>query len=90
MKDMNRRLIVMAATAAPLVGLIGVHSARAAGYQPKNTVGYREQPNGKAACENCKLFVPNKADPAAGGCSVVAGTILPKAWCVIYEVAPVA
>lgn len=88
MGALDRRCFVLASIVAPYATILAVKPARASGYQAKNTVAYREVPNGKFACENCKLFEPNPANASASACTVVAGPILPQAWCVIYEAKP--
>ncbi|TEA79770.1 high-potential iron-sulfur protein [Allopusillimonas ginsengisoli] len=56
----------------------------AAGKASKSAVQYQDHPKGKSDCANCANFIPGKSADAAGGCTVVAGDISPKGWCLAY------
>ena len=45
---------------------------------PKETVQYQETPKDGAECDKCVNWV------APNGCTIVAGEIHPKGWCVAY------
>lgn len=78
-------MAAVAGGAAVTSGLLTASRAdAAAGTAPKSGMMYQEKPHGKQKCANCIHFTPGKTADAAGTCNVVAGSILPQAWCVAY------
>ncbi len=60
--------------------------AAAAAKSPQNAVQYQDKPKGAAKCAGCKFYLPNSKDAKAkGACQVVAGSISPEGWCVVYS-----
>ncbi|HWJ20655.1 MAG TPA: hypothetical protein VNR65_18205 [Geobacterales bacterium] len=76
----SRRLVlrgaVAAAGAVPVL-LLGMGAAYAK--VPKQSVSYRETPNGGNACSSCGNFV------APSGCTLVEGPINPDGWCGLFK-----
>ena len=73
-------LIVAAAGGGAALGASLIAApASAATKMPQKAVSYRATPKGKARCDNCTLFVKPSS------CKVVAGTIAPSGWCVLYK-----
>lgn len=54
------------------------------GTASKSAVQYQDHPKGTSACANCANFIPGKTPTDAGHCTIVAGSIDPKAWCLAY------
>jgi hypothetical protein len=77
----NLLTLPLAATAA--IATIG--EASAASKSPQNAVMYQNKPKGAAKCSGCKFYIPGKTASANGGCKVVAGSISPNGWCVVYS-----
>ncbi|MFT0548612.1 high-potential iron-sulfur protein [Allopusillimonas ginsengisoli] len=50
----------------------------------KPAVQYQDQPKGKSDCANCANFIPGESANAVGTCTVVAGGISPRGWCLAY------
>jgi hypothetical protein len=46
---------------------------------PQNAAQYQTTPKDKARCDNCVAFL------APSSCKVVAGTISPSGWCMMYS-----
>ncbi len=69
-------------------------SARAAVKASKVSVGYQDKPLGARNdygklghvqdCSNCASFIPGPSAKKNGTCKVVAGSISPRGWCVLY------
>ncbi len=69
-------------------------SARAAAKASKASVGYQDKPLGTRNdygklghvqdCSNCSSFIPGPSAKQNGTCKVVAGSISPRGWCVLY------
>ncbi|MER2512476.1 MAG: high-potential iron-sulfur protein [Nitrosomonas ureae] len=57
-----------------------VHASKAS----KESMQYRDEPNGKEQCDNCMQFIPGKTPEAQGECRVVEGSINPQGWCAAY------
>lgn len=70
------KFMVLGATVPILNSLIGQAQAAKAS---KESMQYRDKPNGKEHCSNCMQFIP-----ASGECKVVEGSISPNGWCVAY------
>jgi hypothetical protein len=75
----NRRRLLQAAGAAPLLALA---STPAQAKIAKAAVAYQDTPNGDKECDNCNFFV------APNACKTVDGEINPKGWCKIYNKKP--
>jgi anaerobic selenocysteine-containing dehydrogenase len=60
------------------MGLVGSPAA-ASTKIPQKTASYQATPRGKARCDNCSLWQPPSS------CKIVAGTISPAGWCVLYK-----
>lgn len=76
-----------AAACIPLLGRAAVTSdkdTRAFGTAPKSAVQFQDHPKGVSACANCANFIPGKTPQADGHCTIVAGRINPKGWCLAY------
>jgi hypothetical protein len=67
---------VAAACATPLA-MAGVNPAYAK--VPKQSVSYRETPNGGQRCETCANFI------APSSCKLVEGSIALNGWCGLYK-----
>ncbi len=77
----NLLTLPLAATAA----IATVGQASAAAKSPQNAVQYQAKPKGSAKCSGCKFYQPGKTAKANGACQVVAGSISPNGWCVVYS-----
>jgi len=81
----TRRTVLIGAAALGALPLLAASTAaNAAGTMPRTNVKYQEHPNGAAQCSKCNYFL---AGAGAGGvnlCKIVAGPILPTAWCTMY------
>lgn len=84
----RRALLIGAATLAGLPMLAGPGRARAAGTLPKANAKYQDHPNGANKCDTCTYYVPGAKPGAAGTCKVVAGSIAPNAWCILFAPKP--
>ena len=82
MVDQNRRaaLRTFAGLGIGAVGVVGGSGmAQAQGEKlAKEVVQYQDQPKDGAECDKCVNWV------APNGCTIVAGEIHPKGWCVAY------
>jgi hypothetical protein len=86
-RSLIRRLAVAtgAAVSLPLVGWPSTTRAQvAAGTASKSALQYQDHPKGTSACANCANFLPGNDAQSAGKCTIVAGDISPKAWCLAY------
>lgn len=54
------------------------------GHLAQNAVQYQSTPKDGHQCSTCKYYINAKSKTANGGCTQVAGSISPKAWCLIY------
>ncbi len=78
MNKISRRTLLtggLLASATSLATLIGGTSPAAAKVSAR-AAGYRNSPNGRQTCANCRLFNPND-----NSCQLVAGTFSPNGWC---------
>lgn len=75
--------VFAAAGVAAAYSAFAVRRAHAA-QVPKTTAMYQDKPRGKQSCASCIHFVPGKTASANGTCKVVAGSISPTGWCVLY------
>ncbi|MCO6428225.1 high-potential iron-sulfur protein [Nitrosomonas communis] len=84
-KKLSRRQIIkfmaLGATVPFMNAFIGQAQAKKTS---KETVQYRDKPNGEEKCSNCMQFIPGKTPGAAGECKVVEGSISPQGWCTAY------
>lgn len=48
------------------------------------TAMYQTTPHGKQQCDGCVHFIPGKTATADGTCKMVAGSISPHGWCVLF------
>jgi hypothetical protein len=78
----TRRTILIGAAALPLLAAAG--AAEAAGTMPRTNVKYQEHPNGAAQCSKCNYFLAGAGPNKTNLCKIVAGPILPTAWCTMY------
>lgn len=46
---------------------------------------YQTHPHGSASCANCVHFEPGPSPSAMGACTVVAGSISPRGYCIAYS-----
>jgi hypothetical protein len=78
----RRRMLGVAATIGGAVGsavLVASVGARADASQlQKQDVRYQDQPKGQQRCAGCNNF------QAPSGCKVVAGSVNPNGWCLLY------
>ena len=77
---LSRRLVLRGAVAAAgavpdLLSGMGAAYAKV----PKQSVSYRETPNGGNSCSTCGNFV------APSACSLVEGAINPDGWCGLFK-----
>ena len=88
-RTMLRHLVVAGGAAAGL-SLLGwpaatrADTAEASGTASKAAVQYQGMPKGTSACANCANFITGKDPTATGRCTIVAGDISPKGWCLAY------
>jgi len=45
---------------------------------------YQPKPHGQQECNRCVHFIPGKTATAIDTCQVVAGSISPHGWCVLF------
>ena len=83
----RRAILLSAAALTGLPLLAGPKQAKAAG-MPQANVKYQNHPNGANSCAICTYFVPGASPTAAGSCKVVAGSIAPAAWCMLFAPKP--
>ena len=85
-QKLSRASLLAKLAVAPLaIGALAVIRAEEAdALTAKSAVQYVEHPVGGKQCSGCKFFKPGKTKTAAGACSIVAGSILPNAYCVAY------
>jgi hypothetical protein len=88
--DATRRKIIIAAAAAAasLPLLAETSSAKAAGTTPQTAVKYQNHPNGANHCGKCNYFLPGASATGPGQCKVVAGSISPNGWCMLFAPKP--
>lgn len=76
-----------AAACLPLRGwaasVAGEPSAKP-GTAAKSAVQYQDHPKGTSSCANCANFIPARTAGAPGHCTIVAGDISPRGWCLAY------
>lgn len=103
MKRKRRDLLVAAAVSvvAPVFWLRGASAATqaASAKVSKDSVHYRDTPNGREMCGNCRFFVPpgghagegmmgsgirGPAMMYGGTCTVVAGEVSPMGYCDLW------
>jgi hypothetical protein len=82
---LSRRSIMKGA--ALLVGgtlIAGVMASKEALAQKasKESMQYRDKPNGDKQCSNCTQFIPNNS------CQIVEGTVTPQAYCIAWQKKP--
>jgi hypothetical protein len=77
----SRRLVLRGALAAAgAVPVLLSGMGKASAKVPKQSVSYRETPNGGNSCSTCGNFV------APSACSLVEGPINPDGWCGLFKV----
>lgn len=59
-------------------------SAQVYGQTPRNVVRYQDTPKDGHDCKGCQQFIPGPSADADGHCKVVAGTVSPNGWCLIW------
>lgn len=52
------------------------------------TVHYVAQTTNKHSCEDCKFYIPAAVTTQPGHCHVVAGSIRPQGWCMLWTPLP--
>ena len=73
-------LYTAAAGGGAMLGMSLIGSPAAAATKiPQKTAHYQPTPKGEARCDNCSLWQPPSS------CKIVAGTISPAGWCVLYK-----
>lgn len=83
-RSISRKEILTAIVMLPAFAVLATTATQAAGAS-KASVKYQTTPKDGHDCAGCKFFLPGKPTTAAGKCSVVAGSISPKGWCVAWE-----
>ena len=79
-KTISRRLVLQnALTAAGVLPVLLVSMEGAYAKVPKQSVSYRETPNGADRCSVCANFI----EPAS--CKLVEGPINPEGWCGLFK-----
>jgi hypothetical protein len=68
----------LAGGAALAVGLGERMASAQAAKAPQSAAQYQATPKGNARCQTCVAFL------APSACKVVAGTVSPNGWCVMY------
>jgi hypothetical protein len=84
----RRRLLTRAAVTLPLLTTLSflTRSGPAfAGKAPKSDFHYQDHPNDGNQCSNCVAFTPPPSGDAYGACSIIAGPISPKGWCMAFS-----
>lgn len=84
----RRTLLIGAATLAGLPILAEPRHARAAGTLPKVNAKYQDHPNGANRCDICTYWIAGATPKADGQCKVVAGSVAPNAWCILFAPKP--
>jgi High potential iron-sulfur protein len=51
---------------------------------PQKVAQYQDKPKDGHHCELCKYFIPGKSATADGTCRLVAGSIDPDGWCMLF------
>ena len=51
---------------------------------PQKVAQYQDKPKSGQKCDLCKYFIPGKSATANGTCRLVAGSINPKGWCMLF------
>jgi len=85
---LSRKSVLINLLTLPLVAgaaIATVGEASAAAKSPQNAVQYQSKPKGAAKCSGCKFYMAGKTATANGQCQVVAGSISPNGWCVVYS-----
>ncbi len=83
-KKFSRRKIIKFMVLGAAVPFAFTTSQAQATKVSKETMQYRDKPNGKQQCSNCMQFIPGKTSEANGECKVVEGSISPQGWCTAY------
>jgi hypothetical protein len=82
------RMAVAAGAAAGITALwpVAAHAVAPprSGTADKSALQYQDHPKGTSACANCANFIPGDNPAAVGRCTIVAGDISPKGWCLAY------
>ena len=84
------RLLAGAAGTAVALPLLGWSVSASAdvpetpGTAAKSAVQYQDHPKGTSFCANCANFIPSRKAGVPGHCTIVAGDINPKGWCLAY------
>ncbi len=85
----RRAILIGAAAVAGLPLLAAAEAANAAGgTMPRTNVKYQEHPNGAAQCSKCNYFLAGAGPNKTNLCKIVAGPILPNAWCILWAPKP--
>jgi hypothetical protein len=90
--NLTRADLLQKLAAAPIaIGAFAAMQSEAAaaaksGHTAKATVQYQPKPKNGQQCSQCRFFINNAKNKAAdGGCTLVAGPIGPKGWCVAFS-----
>jgi hypothetical protein len=85
-ENISRASLLAKLAAVPLAigALAALQAQEADAATAKSAVQYVTHPVGGKQCSSCRFFKPGKTAKAAGACSIVAGSILPNAYCVAY------
>lgn len=84
---LSRKSVLINLLTLPLVATAAAATAgvaSAAAKSPQNAVQYQDKPKGAAKCSGCKFYQAGKDAKANGQCQIVAGSISPNGWCVVY------
>lgn len=85
---LSRKSVLINLLSLPLAATAvaaSVSAASADSKSPQNAVQYQDKPKGNAKCSGCKFYLPAKDAKAKGACKLVAGSISPNGWCVVYS-----
>ena len=85
MKDKLARSLALKTLVALPAALAGIFAARPAEAKgSKAQFKYQNTPKNGQTCVGCRFFVAGKTPTAAGTCTLVAGPISPKGWCIAW------
>lgn len=85
MKDKLARGLALKALVAIPAALGAIFAARPAEAKgSKAQFKYQNMPKNGHNCAGCRFFVAGKTATAAGTCTLVAGPISPKGWCIAW------
>ena len=89
--NLTRADLLQRLAAAPIaIGAFAALQAEAVaatkpGHTAPATVQYQPKPKNGQQCSQCRYFINGKSKTANGECTIVAGPISPKGWCVAFS-----